>query len=58
MSTNYEVPHCATSSIPLEETLGIFHEIQKGGLASQGDLYAILFNPVASTIQNGGPSDF
>jgi hypothetical protein len=27
-----------------------FHEIQQGGHATEGDLDAIIFNPVASTI--------
>jgi hypothetical protein len=32
------------------EPLGAFHEILYGAVASQGDLDAIIFNPISSTI--------
>jgi hypothetical protein len=35
-----------------------FYEIQLGDHAIEGDLSAITFNPVASTIKNCGCSDF
>jgi hypothetical protein len=50
MSTNYEVPHCATSSIPLEETLGIIHGIQEEVMPVKVTYTPDFYNPVASTI--------